>query len=380
MAKKDYYDLLGVSKSATDKEIKSAFRQKAKKLHPDQNQGNPNAEKEFKEINEAYEVLKDSDKRAAYDQYGHAAFEGGMGGGHHGGGHQGGAGFGNFGDIFEDIFTDFMGGSRSSRRSSGAARGADMRYDMQITLEEAFEGKTASIKIPTTEKCSSCDGTGSADKKEPQTCGTCHGRGSVRAQSGFFTIERTCPICGGEGKIIKNPCRVCNGTGQEAKNKMIDVTIPAGVDSGNRLLVSGQGAAGARGGPKGDLYVFVEVKDHPIFERSESDLHCRVPVSFVGATLGTKIDVPTIDGGKARVTIPSGSQTGKQFRLRDKGMPYLRNKRHGDLYIEIFVETPTNLTEKQKELLQEFDTESAHNYQDRDGFFSKVKDIFGWSS
>ncbi|MEM6602672.1 MAG: molecular chaperone DnaJ [Pseudomonadota bacterium] len=382
MSKPDYYDVLGVQRGASEAELKKAFRKKAKALHPDQNRDDPNAETKFKEVNEAYEVLKDAEKRAAYDRFGHAAFEGGgmgAGGGFGGGfGGGGGAGFGDFGDVFEDLFGEMMGGGRRRGRGSAAQRGADMRYNMTVSLEEAFSGKKTSIKIPSAEKCDACDGTGSADKSKPVTCQTCGGRGTVRAQSGFFTIERTCPTCNGEGHIIKNPCRKCSGTGQVSRDKTLDVNIPAGVDDGTRIRLSGEGGAGARGGPQGDLYIFIDIKDHPIFERAEADLQCRVPVSMVTAALGGKIDVPTIDGGKARITLPEGTQTGKQFRLRDKGMPYLRSTRRGDLYIEIFVETPVNLSPEQAKILSEFDSNGENNYSDRDGFFSKVKDIFGW--
>jgi molecular chaperone DnaJ len=377
MAKKDYYDVLGVAKNASEAEIKKAFRTKAKQYHPDQNRDDPTAEGKFKEVNEAYEVLKDAEKKAAYDRFGHAAFEqGGMGHGGFGGQQ----GFGDFGDVFEDLFGDFLGGGRGKRRGGqqGAGRGQDMRYNMNISLEEAFAGKKTSIKIPSTKKCEPCNGTGSSDKSPPVDCHTCHGRGTVRAQSGFFTIERTCPTCNGQGRVIKNPCRACAGTGQASIEKTLDITIPAGVDSGTRIRVSNEGGAGVRGGGNGDLYIFVEVSDHQIFTREENDLHCRVPISMVTASLGGNLDVPTIDGGKARIVVPSGTQSGKQFRLREKGMPILRSNRRGDLYIEIFVETPVNLSKRQKELLEEFESENVNNHPDRDGFFSKVKDIFGW--
>ena len=378
MSKADYYETLGVERNASDADLKKAFRRKAKQLHPDQNRDDPEAETKFKAVNEAYEVLKDGEKRAAYDRFGHAAFEGGMGGGGHPGG-MGGQGFGDFGDVFEDFFGDFMGGGRRGRgRSSGAQRGADMRYNMSVTLEEAFKGKKTEIKIPSTTKCDACDGTGSKDKSEPVVCGTCGGRGISVRNLASFTIERTCHTCNGEGRIIKNPCRKCGGSGQMSREKTLDINIPAGVDAGTRIRLSGEGGAGTRGGGQGDLYIFIDVEDHPIFERSEADLHCRVPVSMVTAAVGGKIDVPTIDGGKARITIPEGTQSGKQFCLRDKGMPLLRSTRRGDLYIEIFVETPINLSKRQKEILEEFDENGENNYSNRDGFFGKVKDMFGW--
>lgn len=379
MSKKDYYEVLGVSKNASEAEIKKAFRTKAKQLHPDQNRDDPTAEAKFKEVNEAYEVLKDAEKKAAYDRFGHAAFEGGMGGAGARGGFGGGQDFGDIGDMFEDLFGDFLGGGRRNKRpNNGSQRGQDMRYNLSITLEEAFHGKKTSIKVPTAIKCTSCEGTGSSDKSHPIDCGTCHGRGTVRTQSGFFTIERTCPTCNGQGRVIKNPCRACSGTGQMMKEKILDVNVPAGVDSGTRIRVSGEGGTGVRGGEQGDLYIFVEVHDHQIFVREDNDLHCRVPISMATAALGGTIDVPTIDGGKARVTIPAGTQSGKQFRLRDKGMTVLRSNHRGDLYIEIFVETPVNLSKRQKDLLEEFEADESDNNPSRDGFFSKVKDIFGW--
>ena len=377
MSKKDYYEILNVKRDVSEADLKKAFRKKAKELHPDQNRDDPNAEKKFKEINEAYDILKDPEKRAAYDRFGHAAFEGGMGGGHPSG-FGAGADFGNFGDVFEDLFGEFLGGGKRKSGTQGAARGSDMRYNMTISLEEAYQGKKTTIKIPGTVSCDGCNGSGSSDGSQATECGTCRGRGTVRTQSGFFTIERSCSACNGEGRVIKNPCRKCSGTGQTTKEKTLDVTIPAGIDSGNRIRIGGEGASGTRGGGAGDLYIFVDIKEHPLFTRDEADLHCRVPISMVIATLGGKIDVPTIDGGKVRVTVPEGTQSGKQFRLKEKGMPILRSNRFGDLYIELFVETPVNLTKRQRELLAEFETESEQNNPDSAGFFSKVKDIFGW--
>lgn len=381
MSKRDYYEILGVSNKASDAEIKKAFRKKAKELHPDQNRDNPNAEAQFKEVAEAYEVLKDAEKKAAYDRFGHAAFEQGMGGGAGGDPFGGGfaqGDFGNFGDVFEDLFGEFLGGGRR-RRSSAGARGQDMRYNMTITLEEAFSGKNASITVPSAEKCGACNGTGSEKGAQPEVCPSCNGRGQVRMQSGFFTVERTCPTCNGEGRIIKNPCKVCKGAGQVAKDKKLDIAVPAGVDDGTRIRVSGEGGLGQRGAGNGDLYIFIDIKPHPIFNRDEADLYCKIPISMVTAALGGKIDVPTIDGGKVRVTVPEGTQTGRKIRLSGKGMPILRSNKSGDLYIEIFVETPVNLSAEQKETLKAFsDGCSAGNNPENEGFFTKVKDMFGW--
>jgi molecular chaperone DnaJ len=382
--KRDYYEILGVPKSAGEADLKKAFRTKAKQLHPDQNRDDPKAEEKFKELNEAYEILKDPQKKAAYDRMGHAAFEGGMGGGGNpfGGGFGGGfdaSDLGGFGDVFEDLFGEFMGqGRRKSNNGHTQSRGADMRYNMTITLEEAYNGKTASIKVPGSVSCGSCNGSGSEKGSQPITCGSCKGHGKVRVQQGFFTIERDCPNCNGSGKIIKNPCRTCMGTGWVSKEKTLNVNVPAGVEDGTRIRLSGEGAAGIRGGGAGDLYIFLEIKPHEIFERHEKDLACRVPISFVCATLGGTVDVPTIDGGKSRLTIPAGTQTGKQFRLKGKGMPMMRTKSHGDLYIEVFIETPVNLSKRQKELLEEFDKEANDNHPDGASWFAKVKDF--WDS
>jgi molecular chaperone DnaJ len=375
MSKRDYYEILGVSKQASSAEIKKAFRTKAKQLHPDQNRDNPNAEKQFKEVAEAYEILKDDEKKAAYDKFGHAAFEqGGMGG--TGGYSQG--DFGNFGDVFDDLFGEFLGGGRRKRSSSGA-RGQDLRYNMTISLEEAFSGKNETITIPSASKCDACHGSGCAKGTQPEACGTCGGRGQVRMQSGFFTVERACPTCNGEGRIIKNPCKVCRGTGQVSKDKKLDISIPAGVDNGTRIRISGEGGLGSRGASNGDLYIFVEIKPHVIFERNEYDLYCKIPISMVTAALGGKINVPTIDGSKVSVTIPEGVQTGRKVRLKDKGMAVLRSSRFGDLYIELFVETPVNLSSEQKEMLKNFSEGcSANNNPENEGFFTKVKDMFGW--
>ncbi|MDG1117921.1 MAG: molecular chaperone DnaJ [Flavimaricola sp.] len=379
MAKQDYYDLLGVSKGASADEIKKGYRQKAKEFHPDRNSDNPNAEAQFKEINEAYDVLKDADKKAAYDRYGHAAFEGGMGGGGRpGGGFRGQADFASaFSDVFDDLFGDMMGGRGGGGRTR-AARGNDLRYNLRITLEEAFAGMQKTINVPTAVSCGSCSGTGAEGGSEPQTCPTCSGMGKVRAQQGFFTVERTCPTCNGMGQTIKNPCTTCHGAGRVEKDRSLSVNIPAGVETGTRIRLAGEGEAGMRGGPTGDLYIFIEVKEHALFQRDGNHLFCRVPVSMTSAAMGGDIEVPTIDGGKSRVKIPEGSQSGRQMRLRSKGMPAIRGKEVGDMFIELAVETPVNLTAKQKELLREFDKLSAENNPQSAGFFSAVKTF--WDS
>ena len=380
MAKQDYYDLLGVSKGASADEIKKGYRQKAKEFHPDRNSDNPNAEAQFKEINEAYDVLKDADKKAAYDRYGHAAFEGGMGGGggRPGGGFRGQADFASaFSDVFDDLFGDMMGGRGGGGRTR-AARGNDLRYNLRITLEEAFAGMQKTINVPTAVSCGSCSGTGAEGGSEPQTCPTCSGMGKVRAQQGFFTVERTCPTCNGMGQTIKNPCKSCHGAGRVDKDRSLSVNIPAGVETGTRIRLAGEGEAGMRGGPTGDLYIFIEVKEHALFQRDGNHLFCRVPVSMTSAALGGDIEVPTIDGGKSRVKIPEGSQSGRQMRLRSKGMPAIRGKEVGDMFIELAVETPVNLTAKQKELLREFDKLSVENNPQSAGFFSAVKTF--WDS
>ncbi|MBU2981061.1 molecular chaperone DnaJ [Lentibacter algarum] len=377
MAKRDYYETLGISKGASADEIKKAYRKKAKELHPDRNTDNPEAEAQFKEAGEAYEVLKDDDKKAAYDRYGHAAFEGGMGGG---GGRPGG-GQGDFSsafsDVFDDLFGDFMGGQRGGGRQR-ASRGADLRYNLGITLEEAYTGLQKTIAVPTSVACEGCNGTGSDDGSEPTTCPTCAGMGKVRAQQGFFTVERTCPTCSGLGQIIKDPCKLCGGQGRVHKDRSLAVNIPAGVETGTRIRLAGEGEAGMRGGPTGDLYIFIEVAAHKIFEREDVNLYCRVPVSMASAALGGDIEVPTIDGGRSRVKIPSGSQSGRQMRLRSKGMPALRGGGAGDMFIELAVETPVNLTSKQKELLKEFEALSEDNNPESSSFFSSVKGF--WDS
>ena len=374
MAKRDYYELLGLGNSASAEEIKKAYRKKAKELHPDRNSGNPNAEAQFKEVNEAYDVLKDGEKKAAYDRFGHAAFEGGMGNA----GRPGGQGdFSSaFSDVFDDLFGDFMGGGRSSGGRNQASRGSDLRYNMGVTLEEAFSGLQKSINVPTSIKCSACRGTGSENGSEPSTCPTCSGLGKVRATQGFFTVERTCPTCSGMGKMIKNPCRMCNGGGRVEKERSLSVNVPAGVETGTRIRLSGEGEAGVRGGPSGDLYIFIEVKDHRIFSRDGLNLFCRVPVSISSAALGGDIEVPTIDGGRSRVKIPQGSQSGRQMRLRNKGMPAIKSTQSGDMFIELAVETPVNLTGRQKEILREFEKLSEDNNPESKSFFSSVKSFW----
>lgn len=375
---KDYYELLGLQKGATDIEIKKAYRTLAMKYHPDRNPGNAEAELKFKEVTEAYEVLKDSQKRAAYDRYGHAAFAQGAGAGAGGfGGFNfdfgGGSGAG-FGSIFEDIFSEFMGGARRSRQQEGV-RGADIRYDLEITLEEAYKGLTKEIEIQTAVKCEDCHGTGAAEGSKAETCDTCHGTGRVRRQAGFFIEERTCPTCNGTGKVIKNPCKKCGGTGKVSQKKMLEVTIPAGIDSENRMRLAGQGEAGMNGGPNGDLYIFVHIKPHPIFKRDAANLYCTVPLSMTTAALGGEIDIPCIDGSSEKVKIDEGTQSGTEVRLRKKGMTMLQSKSVGDLFVRFTVETPTKLTDKQKELLKQFAEESKESSPQSTGFFEKLREL-----
>ncbi|MBY0611462.1 MAG: molecular chaperone DnaJ [Beijerinckiaceae bacterium] len=373
MAKRDFYEVLGVAKSATDAELKSAFRKAAMQCHPDRHPGDKDAEHRFKELNEAYQTLSDGQKRAAYDRFGHAAFEGGGGPG----GFQGGFAGGSMSDIFEDLFGDVFGGGQR-RSAGGRERGADMRYNMEITLEEAFNGKSATIKVPTAVTCDTCSGTGAKAGSKPKTCGTCGGAGRVRASQGFFAIERTCPTCAGRGEVIDNPCSVCSGAGRVMKDRTLSVNVPAGVEDGTRIRLSGEGEAGARGGPTGDLYIFLSVKPHAFYQREGADLFCQVPISMVTAALGGEIKVPSIGGAEALVKVPEGTQSGKQFRLKGKGMPVLRQKEFGDLYIQAVVETPQNLTRRQRELLAEFESESSHKTQpEAAGFFARMKDFFG---
>jgi molecular chaperone DnaJ len=375
MAQRDFYEVLGVSRGAPDDEIKKAYRKLAKELHPDRNADNPDAEAKFKEVNAAYEVLKDADKRAAYDRFGHAAFEGGMGG-RPGPGGPGGADFASaFSDVFDDLFGEFTG-RRAGGGPRGRMRGADLRYNLTITLEEAFAGKQTTITVPGSVTCGACEGTGSEGAAQPQTCPTCQGMGKVRAQQGFFTIERTCPTCAGRGQIVKNPCKTCQGAGRVQKDRQLQVQIPMGVEDGTRIRLAGEGEAGVRGGPPGDLYIFIEIAPHRLFTREGLDLHCRIPVPMTTAALGGEIEAPTLDGGRTRVKIPAGSQSGKQLRLRGKGMPQLRGGRYGDLYLELAVETPVNLSARQRELLAEFEKAGADNSPGAKDFFSKVKDFW----
>lgn len=369
MSKRDYYDLLGIQKGASADEIKKGYRKKAKELHPDRNSDNPDAEAQFKEVNEAHEVLKDAEKRAAYDRYGHAAFEGGG----PRGGHPGQGDFSSaFSDVFDDLFGDFMGGQRGGGRPR-ATRGSDLRYNLRVSLEDAFAGIQKTITVPTSIACSECSGTGAESGAEPVTCPTCSGMGKVRAQQGFFTVERTCPTCQGAGQMINNPCKACGGAGRTEKERSLSVNIPAGVETGTRIRLAGEGEAGLRGGPSGDLYIFIEVNEHALFQREGVNLYCHVPVSIGTAALGGDIEVPTIDGGRSRVKVPAGSQSGRQMRLRSKGMPALRGTGTGDMFIELAVETPVNLTTRQKEIMREFEDVAADNNPNGSSFFSKVK-------
>ncbi len=374
---KDYYELLGVSKSASGDEIKKAYRSLAMKYHPDRNPNDKEAEIKFKSITQAYEVLKDEQKKAAYDRYGHAAFENG-GGNSSAGFNQGGYNQGGFSDIFEDFFGDFMGGGGGRASSQKATKGSDLRYNLQISLEDAFNGKQQNIKFTASCGCESCKSTGSADGKEPVNCAYCKGAGKVRIQQGFFTMERACSSCGGSGKTISNPCRSCHGHGRINKERNLSVNIPAGVEEGTRIRLAGEGEVGLRGGSSGDLYIFVSVRAHPFFNRENADLHCKVPIKMTVAALGGSIEVPTIDGSKAKVSIPAGAQTGDKYRLKAKGMSVMRSSSKGDMYIHVVVETPVNLSKKQKELLKEFDDiNSSSSNPQTEGFFKKVKDFWG---
>ncbi|WP_274423516.1 molecular chaperone DnaJ [Chelativorans sp. YIM 93263] len=368
--KADFYETLSVSRNADEKELKSAFRKLAMKYHPDRNPGDQTAEQKFKEINEAYETLSDPQKRAVYDRYGHAAFENGGMGGRPGGGFGG----GGFADIFEDIFGDIMGGRQ---RRSGRDHGADLRYNMEITLEDAFTGKTAQIHVPTSVSCDECSGSGARPGSSPTQCPMCHGAGRVRAAQGFFSIERACPQCQGRGEIIQDPCPKCSGQGRVTEERSLSVNIPAGIEDGTRIRLAGEGEAGLRGGPPGDLYIFLSVKPHEFFQRDGADLFCKVPISMTTAALGGAFEVATLDGSQTRVKVPEGTQNGRQFRLRGKGMPILRQPQVGDLYIQVAVETPQNLTKKQREVLEEFERITSHeNSPQSTGFFSRMKEFF----
>jgi molecular chaperone DnaJ len=373
MSKRCYYEVLEVERSVNDGELKTAFRKLAMKCHPDRNPGDATSENKFKEINEAYEVLKDADKRAAYDRFGHAAFEqnGAAGGGF-------GADFAStFSDIFEDLFG--MGGRRGGAaggRRDGRERGADLRYNMEISLEEAFAGKTAQVRIPTSISCEACTGTGAKAGSRPKQCPHCAGTGRIRHAQGFFTLERTCTGCQGRGQVIDNPCPACAGSGRTTRERTLSVNIPPGVEDGTRIRLAGEGEAGVRGGPAGDLYIFLSLGAHEFFQRDGADLHCRVPISMVQAALGGDFEVPTIDGAKTRVKVPEGTQTGRRFRLHGKGMPVLRSRQAGDMYVQVMVETPQKLTKRQRELLGEFEKLSSQDtHPESAGFFGKVKEL-----
>ena len=373
MAKRDYYDVLGVEKSASADQIKSAYRKKAVKYHPDKNKGDKAAEEKFKEASEAYHVLSDSERKQNYDNFGHAAFENGAGGR---------GGFGNFdfsnhfSDIFEDFFGEgFGGGGRRSRRSNN--RGSDLRYDLSISLEEAYTGKKQDIKFSTSEKCDTCSGSGSKPGHDAGSCSMCGGHGQVRSSQGFFTVQQTCPQCSGSGEMITNPCRTCNGQGKKQASKRLSVTIPKGVDDGTRIRLAGKGEAGSRGASSGDLYLFINVYSHELFKRSDENLFFECPISIADAALGTSIEIPTIDGGKAKIKIPSGTQSGKQFRLKGKGMPYMRGSGNGDLYVQVNTEVPVNLNKEQKELLEKFrEIENEKSNPSIKKFFQKAKSFW----
>ena len=372
MAKRDYYDVLGVDKSASADQIKSAYRKLAVKHHPDKNKGDKAAEEKFKEASEAYHVLSNSERKQNYDNFGHAAFENGGGGR---------SGFGNFdfsnhfSDIFEDFFGEGFGGGRRSRRSNN--RGSDLRYDLSISLEEAFSGKKQDIKFSTSEKCDTCSGSGSKPGHDAGACNMCGGHGQVRSSQGFFTVQQTCPQCSGSGEMITNPCGSCGGQGKKQASKRLSVTIPKGVDDGTRIRLSGKGEAGSRGGTSGDLYLFINVHSHELFKRSDENLFFECPVSIADAALGTSIEIPTIDGGKAKIKIPAGTQSGKQFRLRGKGMPLMRGNDFGDLYVQVSTEVPVSLNKEQKELLEKFrEIENEKSNPSIKKFFQKAKSFW----
>ena len=378
MAKRDYYDVLGVPKGSDEAALKAAYRKLAMQFHPDRNPGNADAEHQFKEINEAYDTLKDGQKRAAYDRFGHAAFEqGGMGRAG-----AAGAGFGpefasSMSDIFEDIFGDFVGGGRRQAGSQSRLRGSDLRYNLEIELEEAFLGRTVEIDVPTLVTCHTCDGSGAKPGTGMSTCKHCNGHGKVRAAQGFFTIERTCPVCQGRGQMMDNPCTDCGGQGRKQENRKLSVDIPKGIEDGTRIRLANEGEAGLRGGPPGDLYIFVSVKPHDLFHRDGADLYARVPIAMTTAALGGEFEVPTLDGARAKVKVSAGTQPGQRVRLKSKGMPVLRSKDLGDLYVQLDIETPQNLTRRQRELLEEFHKETTKDTSPTsDGFFAKLKSMF----
>ena len=368
MAKRDFYDVLGVSKNASPEELKSAYRKLAIKHHPDKNPDNKNSEEKFKEASEAYGILSDQEKKQNYDNFGHAAFEGG------GGRQSGGFGGADFSDIFEDFFGDFGGGSRSRNSRSSNNRGSDLRYDLSISLEEAFGGKKQDIKFSTTEKCNTCKGNGSKPGYSPDKCTYCGGNGKVRSNQGFFTVQQTCPQCNGNGEEITNPCNDCSGQGKKNASKKISVTIPKGVDDGTRIRLAGKGEAGSRGGATGDLYLFININSHDLFKRSDENLFFEFPISIADAALGATIEIPTIDGGKSKIKIPEGTQNGKQFRLKGKGMPFMRRGDYGDLYVQVNTEVPVSLNKQQKELLEKFrEIENEKSNPSIKKFFQKAK-------
>jgi len=372
MAKKDYYDVLGVNRDSSEEEIRKAYRKLAMKFHPDRNPNNPKAEEQFKEAKEAYEILSDANKRAAYDQYGHAGVDPSAAGGGFGAG----AGFGSFADAFGDIFGDIFGGARAR---SGVYRGADLRYNLEIPLEEAARGTETRIRIPAMQQCETCHGSGAKPGTSPTQCTTCGGHGQVRMQQGFFSIQQTCPKCHGSGKIVTSPCSTCHGAGRIKQHKTLSVKIPAGVDQGDRIRLSGEGEAGVNSGPPGDLYVVIHIKQHPVFQRDHNDLHCEMPISFTTAALGGEIEIPTLDG-YAKIKVPTETQTGKVFRLRGKGIKGVRSSTHGDLLCHVVVETPVNLTARQRELLAEFESISGkdagrHNPRAK-SWMDKVREFF----
>jgi len=374
MAKRDFYEILGVAKGASEEEIKKSYRKLAMKYHPDRNPDNKEAEEKFKEVKEAYEMLTNPEKREAYDRYGHAGVDPNMGGGGFGGG------AGGFGDAFGDIFGDiFGGGGRSRNAGPQVYRGADLRYNLEITLEQAANGFDTTIRVPSWDKCDTCHGSGAKPGTQPVTCTTCAGHGQVRMQQGFFSIQQTCPKCHGSGKMIPEPCPSCSGAGRIKRNKTLEVKIPAGIDNGMRIRSTGNGEPGTNGGPSGDLYVEIHIKAHAVFQREGDDLHCEMPISFSKAALGGEIEVPTLSG-KVSFTVPEGTQTGKTFRLKGKGIKGVRSGYHGDLFCHVIVETPVKLTDKQKDLLREFERMTAeggakHSPQSK-GWMDKVKDFF----
>jgi molecular chaperone DnaJ len=376
MAKQDYYATLGVARDATAEDLKKAYRQLAKKHHPDQNHHDKTAEARFKEISEAYEVLKDDQKRAAYDRFGHAAFEAGMGGANPGGFDFGqGAGLG---DIFDQVFGEFMGGRRANAR--GPRAGGDIRQAVEIDLAQAFSGTKVGLRLATRVSCEACSGTGSEDRDRAATvCGNCGGSGVVRGQHGFFVVQNTCLNCGGTGRVVRHPCRACAGQGTVQRERSLQVSIPAGVEDGTRIRVAGEGEAGGRGAPPGDLYVHVSIRPHPLFQREGAHIFCRVPLRMTQAALGAEVEVPVVDGTRAKVKIPAGAQTGDQFRLRGKGFSVLRSAQRGDMVIQVAVETPQHLSRRQRELLEEFEAEEdghKRSSPEAEGFFAKVKEFF----